>query len=105
MENIWKRFPGVVALKGVTIDVKRGEILGLVGENGAGKSTLLKILFGVYKADEGRIVWKGREVEVKNPYHAMTLGISYVPQETLLSPNLSIAENIFLGFRLRKGFS
>ena len=105
MENIWKRFPGVVALKGVTIDVKRGEILGLVGENGAGKSTLLKILFGVYKADEGRIIWKGREVEVKNPYHAMTLGISYVPQETLLSPNLSIAENIFLGFRLRKGFS
>jgi len=105
MENIWKRFPGVIALKGVTVDVNRKEILGLVGENGAGKSTLLKILFGILKADEGRIIWKGREVEVKSPYHAMTLGISYVPQETLLAPNLSIAENIFLGFRLRKSYS
>lgn len=105
MEDIWKRYPGVVALSGVTIDLRKGEILGIVGENGAGKSTLLKILFGVIQPDRGRIYWKGREVKIRSPQHAAALGISYVPQETLLSPNLTVAEAMFLGLNIRRLWS
>ncbi|MEM0027635.1 MAG: sugar ABC transporter ATP-binding protein [Ignisphaera sp.] len=103
LENIWKRFPGVVALKGVSMCVKKGEIIGLVGENGAGKSTLLKIIFGIFKPDSGRILWKGREVHIENPLHAMKMGIFYVPQELLLPPNLSIAEATMMGIEIRGG--
>jgi|UniRef100_A0A7C5UVD1 ABC-type sugar transport system, ATPase component len=104
LEDIWKRFPGVVALKGVSLSVKRGEILGLVGENGAGKSTLLKIVFGIYKPDKGRIIWKGREVSVENPIHALNMGIFYVPQELLLPTNMSVAEAIAIGVEFNRSW-
>ncbi|MEM4528380.1 MAG: ATP-binding cassette domain-containing protein, partial [Desulfurococcaceae archaeon] len=69
MSNIKKSFPGVQALKGVSIELRKGEILGLVGENGAGKSTLLKILTGVLQPDEGHIILRGKEVKIRNPQH------------------------------------
>lgn len=105
MSGIKKSFPGVQALKGVSIELCRGEILGLVGENGAGKSTLLKILTGVLSPDEGKIILRGTEVKIKNPSHALSLGIAYVPQEINLYPNLTVAENILLGIKLRGGIN
>lgn len=102
MSNICKRFPGVNALNNVSLKVKRGEILALVGENGAGKSTLIKILAGVYRKDAGVIIFDGRKVEIVSPHHAHQLGISVIFQELNLFPNLSVAENIFVGQERQK---
>jgi len=97
MEGISKAFPGVQALDNVSLTLKRGEILCLVGENGAGKSTLMKVLTGVERPDSGRITLDGREIQAKSPQHAQELGISTVYQEINLCTNLSVAENILLG--------
>lgn len=97
MENISKRFPGVQALRGIDFSVKQGEIVSLLGENGAGKSTLMKILTGVYKADEGRILFNNKEVRFRSTHQAYEQGISIVFQEFNLCPNLSAMENLFLG--------
>ena len=97
MRQIRKTFPGVVALDKVDFELRRGEVHILLGENGAGKSTLMKILSGAYQKTEGKIILDGAEVEIKNPKHAQTLGISTVYQEFNLIPHLSIGENIFLG--------
>ena len=83
--NVRKTFPGVVALDDVSIDVRRGEILGLVGENGAGKSTLTKIIAGQYLPDAGDLVWDGRVVSHTSTAHAVRLGIEMVPQELALA--------------------
>jgi ribose transport system ATP-binding protein len=97
MRQIRKTFPGVVALDNVDFELRRGEVHILLGENGAGKSTLMKILSGAYQKSAGQIVFDGAEVEIKNPKHAQTLGISTVYQEFNLIPHLPIGENIFLG--------
>jgi len=97
MRHIRKTFPGVVALDDVDFDLRRGEVHILLGENGAGKSTLMKILSGAYQKSAGQIVFDGQDVEIKNPKHAQTLGISTVYQEFNLIPHLSAGENIFLG--------
>jgi galactofuranose transport system ATP-binding protein len=97
MEGISKAFPGVQALDDVSLTLKKGEILCLVGENGAGKSTLMRVLTGVERQDSGRIILEGKEIQAKSPQHAQTLGISTVYQEINLCPNLSVAENILLG--------
>ncbi len=97
MEGISKRFPGVQALNDVQLEVMPGEILGLLGENGAGKSTLMKILSGVYRKDTGHILLGGQPIEVNNPHHAQTLGITIIHQELNLMPNLTVAENVFIG--------
>ncbi len=97
MEDIYKSFPGVQALEGVNFTLKKGEIHALVGENGAGKSTLIKVLTGVERQDQGVITLDGKEVLIKSPQHAQTLGISPVYQEINLCPNLSVAENIMIG--------
>ncbi|HAE58119.1 MAG TPA: sugar ABC transporter ATP-binding protein [Anaerolineae bacterium] len=97
MEGISKAFPGVQALDDVSLTLKKGEILCLVGENGAGKSTLMKILTGVEQPDSGRIVLDEKEIQAKSPQHAQVLGISTVYQEVNLCPNLTVAENILLG--------
>ena len=97
MEGISKAFPGVQALDDVSLTLKRGEILCLVGENGAGKSTLMKVLTGVDKPDSGRIILDGKEIQAKSPQHAQSLGISTVYQEINLCTNLTVAENILLG--------
>src|SRR6185503_16584861 len=97
MEGISKAFPGVQALDDVSLTLKRGEILCLVGENGAGKSTLMKILTGVDQPDSGKIIFDDSEILAKSPQHAQSLGISTVYQEVNLCINLTVAENILLG--------
>lgn len=98
--NVSKRFPGVRALSNVAFDVTRGEVHALVGENGAGKSTLIKICGGVYKIDEGKILWEDKEVIINNPKHSQELGIGIVYQELALCQNLTVAGSIFLGREL-----
>ena len=103
MEKISKSFPGVLALDEVDLEVYKGEVLALVGENGAGKTTLMEILnphpapTGFYKQDSGRIFLKGKEIYPKNPGDARSMGISFIHQHFNLAPNLTVAENIFLG--------
>lgn len=97
MKGITKSFPGVKALDNINLSVYRGEVLALMGENGAGKSTLMKILSGVYIKDEGKILIEGSEVDIKNVKNAEKLGISIMHQELSVLPNLTVAENVFLG--------
>src|SRR5688572_23215384 len=94
--GIHKRFPGVHALKGVSLDVRRGEVHALVGENGAGKSTLMHLLAGVYQPDEGRIDFDGCEnIRIADEHAAQRLGIAIVFQERSLFGDLTVAENVF----------
>ncbi len=97
MEGVSKAFPGVQALDDVSLTLKKGEILCLVGENGAGKSTLMKVLTGVDRPNSGKILLDGMEIQAKSPQHAQSLGISTVYQEVNLCTNLTVAENILLG--------
>jgi ribose transport system ATP-binding protein len=97
MRGIRKAFPGVVALDGVDLTLEAGAVHMLLGENGAGKSTLMKILSGAYTKDAGDIRINGRAVEIRSPRDALALGIRVIYQELNLVPQLSVAENIFLG--------
>ncbi|NEC89369.1 sugar ABC transporter ATP-binding protein [Streptomyces sp. SID12501] len=97
MTGIVKEFPGVRALSGVDFRLFPGEIHALMGENGAGKSTLIKVLTGVYPLDDGTITLDGQRVRIDSPFQAQQAGISTVYQEVNLCPNLSVAENIFIG--------
>ena len=97
MQNIHKKFPGVYALSGVNFELRSGEVHALLGENGAGKSTLIKILAGIYGADEGQIEIRGRKVKISDVHQARAHGISVIHQELCLAPNLTVADNIFLG--------
>ena len=101
VRNVEKRFPGVHALKDVSIEIGRSEVIGLVGENGAGKSTLMRILAGVYQPDSGEILLAGRRTRLSTASDAMRQGIGMVFQEQSLIPNLSVAENIYLGNEAR----
>ena len=105
MEGVDKSFPGVQALSQARFELLPGEVHALVGENGAGKSTLMKILAGVYSKDTGRIVYKGREVEVPSPRAAQLLGVSMIHQELNLMPHLTVAQNVFIGREPRRGIS
>jgi len=106
MHGIIKRFPGVLALGGVDLDVRAGEVHCLLGQNGAGKSTLIKVLSAAYQPDGGTISWEGREVSLTTPVAAMKLGISTIYQELDLVPDLTVTENVFLGHEVsRAGFS
>ncbi|YCI82042.1 sugar ABC transporter ATP-binding protein [Enterobacteriaceae bacterium] len=96
-EGLSKTFPGVNALDQVSISLRRGEIMALLGENGAGKSTLIKALTGVYQPDGGTIWLEGRPIAPKNTAHAQKLGIGTVYQEVNLLPNMSVADNLFIG--------
>ena len=96
LKNATKRFPGVVALKNMSLAVKPGEILGLIGENGAGKSTLIKVLTGVHQADEGQIFVNGQEMHFKDPNDSAAAGIACVYQELNIEKLLSVTDNIFI---------
>ena len=97
VRNLHKWYSGVHALKGITLDFRRGEALGLVGDNGAGKSTLINILSGVHRADQGEIQVEGRPVRIATPRDAMDLGIETIYQYNSMVPTMSIARNLFIG--------
>ena len=102
MRGICKYFPGVRALEKVDFTLRAGEVHALVGENGAGKSTLIKVLTGVYGKDAGEITMEGKAISPSSPLEAMKCGISTVYQEVNLCPNLTVAENIFIGREPKK---
>ena len=97
LTGVSKEFPGVKALNNVHFDLNKGEVHAIVGENGAGKSTLMKILSGIYKKDTGDIVYLDKHVNVTSPLEAQKLGISIIHQELNLMPDLTVAQNIFIG--------
>ena len=103
LEGICKSFPGVKALDRADLELRRGEIHALVGENGAGKSTLIKILAGLYRKDSGQIFVGGNETDILNPQHAQALGFGFIHQELAIVPELSIAENMWMGSRMPVG--
>ena len=102
MHNIDKRFPGVHALKKANLSLYAGEIHALVGENGAGKSTLMNVLIGSVRPDQGEITIKGAAHVISSPNYAIRHGIGIVPQELNIVPDISVAENIFLGISNKK---
>lgn len=102
LRKISKRYPGVLALDEVSMNVRQGEVHGLVGENGAGKSTLIKVLAGAHAPDSGEIYFNGQTFSALSPHHAMELGIACIYQELNQVPYMTVAENIFLGRELRK---
>ncbi len=103
VESISKRFGVVQALRNVSLDISKGEILALIGENGAGKSTLMRILEGEYRPDAGSIEMDSRPVELSSPRMAHAAGIRVIHQEPEIIPELTVAENIFLGDFRAKG--
>ncbi|MCK4825589.1 sugar ABC transporter ATP-binding protein [bacterium] len=103
MENIYKAFGGLHALTNVSLDLRYGEIVGLVGDNAAGKSTLMKILTGAYYADEGTILFEGEEVFITNPRISKQLGIEMIYQSLELCQNLDVPSNLFLGKEIFTG--
>src|SRR3954453_18221654 len=97
MSGVSKRFPGVLALDNVDFEVAPGEVHALLGENGAGKSTLLKILSGAQQPDHGTITMDGRPISLGSPHDAQKIGIVTIYQEFPLAPNMTVAENVFIG--------
>lgn len=97
MKNITKRFPGVLALDNVSLDVKKGEVHALLGENGAGKTTLMNVLYGLYQANQGEIFLDGKKIQISEPKDALNVGIGMVHQHFMLIPAMTVAENIILG--------
>lgn len=97
MKNIRKQFPGVLALNDVNLEVHSGEVHALLGENGAGKSTLIRILGGIYSLDEGHILINGKDAHINSVHDSQLQGVSVIHQELVLVPEMTVAENIFLG--------
>ncbi len=102
VRDISKSFPGVQALRSVSLDIRRGEVHVLMGENGAGKSTLMKLLAGVYQPDSGEILLEGSPVKMENPLKAQQLGVNLINQELNIAANLTVAENVFMGNELSR---
>lgn len=100
--DIEKSFGGTYALRKVNFELRKGEILGLIGENGAGKSTLIKIIAGHYKKDSGEIYINGDKVEIHSPHDSLTQGIRVISQEFNLMSDMTVAENIALGYYPKK---
>ncbi len=99
-EGISKEFASGPVLQGISVDIRQGEILGIIGENGAGKSTFNKILAGIYTPTAGRMFLDGQEIALRSPLDAKRAGIVIIPQEFNLVPDLNVAENVFLGSEL-----
>lgn len=99
IEHITKRFPGVLACDDISLSIGKSEVLALVGENGAGKTTLMNVLMGLYQPDEGKILINEREVHFRSPNDAFAYGIGMVHQQYMLVPNMTVLENIALGYK------
>ena len=102
IRGLTKVFGGLVAVDNVSLDVRRGEVVGLLGDNGAGKSTLIKCVSGVYHPEEGAIVFDGKPAEFATPMDARSVGIETIYQDLALANNLDVGANIFLGREVRK---
>ncbi len=102
VRDLVKRFGGLTAVNGVSLDVRAGEVVGLVGDNGAGKSTLIKCISGVHQADEGEILLDGETVRFAKPIDARRAGIETIYQDLALAGNLDVSANIFLGREVRR---
>ena len=102
LKGITKIFPGVKALNNVQFQLKKGEVHALMGENGAGKSTFIKVITGVHKAEEGEMFLEGKKVDFKGPKDAQAAGIAAVYQHPTSYPDLTVAENIFMGHEIVK---
>ena len=98
IRGVTKAFGSNVVLKGINMDVKKGEVIALIGGNGAGKSTLMKIIMGIYDLDEGEIFMDGQPVRLGKPSASLAQGIYLVPQEPMLFPNMTVLENVLMGF-------
>ena len=103
MRGIGKRFGATVALEGVELEARRGEVLALVGENGAGKSTLMKVLSGALACDRGEMQLDGDPYAPRSPVEARRAGVAMIYQELALAPHLSVAENVVLGAEPARG--
>ena len=99
IRGVTKSFGTNAVLKGINLEIARGEVLALIGGNGAGKSTLMKIIMGIYTLDEGEIRMDGQPIRLGKPAAALAQGIYLVPQEPLLFPNMTVRENILMGFK------
>jgi len=102
--NLTKRFGGLVAVDDVSVDIHKGEVMGLVGDNGAGKSTLIKMISGVYHPDGGEIYMDGQKVEIQGPRDARDMGIETIYQDLALAENLDVGANIFLGREIKQKY-
>jgi D-xylose transport system ATP-binding protein len=103
LRDISKSFGSVQALQGVDLEVRRGEVMALVGDNGAGKSTLIKCIAGIHEADSGEILFEGAPVDISTPKDAARLGIEVVYQDLALCDNLDVVQNMFLGREVHDG--
>ncbi len=103
-KNLTKRFGGLTAVNGVSLDVFPGEVIGLVGDNGAGKSTFIKMISGVYQPNEGEIIFQGQPVTFAGPREARDRGIETIYQDLALAENLDAASNIFLGREIKRRY-
>ena len=102
IQNITKEFPGVKALKGVSFNIKRGEIHAIIGENGAGKSTLMNILSGVFSPTSGELIFDDKPIRFTSTRAAQHAGIAMIHQELSLAPYMSVSENVFQGRMVKK---
>lgn len=102
--NLTKRFGGLTAVDNASLDVKAGEVIGLVGDNGAGKSTFIKMIAGAYQPDEGELYFDGKKVAFSSPREARDLGIETIYQDLALAENLDVGSNIFLGREVKRGY-
>ena len=102
--GLTKRFGGLVAVDHVSLDVHKGEVIGLLGDNGAGKSTLIKIISGVYQPDEGEIIFDNQKLSLSGPRDARDKGIETIYQDLALAENLDVGANLFLGREIKRRY-